>query len=152
MTKRLTTKLMMDATLAWCRIEETLGVHEQVAELHVKVKLFEALVWFPRLRAMVNGTKCRGMSGAFRGINVRTWCCAGRCLIQFDRANASITLITADDEKPWFREMATVAPDMGPMGIQGIDAEHIHALVMLYEAVRYGGEIVLNDDEDVTIG
>ncbi len=163
--KRLTSKSMMDATLHEHKLRlasETVDVLLQVAELGEKVKVFEAVIWFPRLQSMVNGNHARGMSGSISGIDVMTksvtttkimtWCCAGRCLIQLERDGHRITLITADDEKPWNRDMAHVAPGMGPMGIQSIDADFIEALKILYEATRYGGEIVLTDDDKVTIG
>jgi hypothetical protein len=150
--KRLTTKQMTDATLIMARLPDTLAVAEQVNDLYAKVKVFEAVVWFPRLQAQVNGTDSRGMRGKCRDIDVLTWCCAGRCMIQLERAGHRVTIITADDEKPWTREMAHVAPNMGPMGIQGIDAEYVEALKLLYEATRYGNDIVLKPDENVSIG
>lgn len=152
MDKRLTTKRMMEAQLSVMRIADVLETHQQVADLNVKVRVFEAVVWFPRLQAQVNGTDERGMSALFHGIKVMTWCCAGRCLIQLERDGAVVTLITADDEAPWQREMSHVAPNMGPMGIQHIDAEFLDALKLLYEATRYGDEINLTPDANVSIG
>lgn len=155
LSKRLMTEDMMQAAIAEYNLRlrsKTIDVLLQVAELNEKIKVFESVVWFPRLQAMVNGTSARGMRGKCRGIDVLTWCCAGRCLVQFDRQGHRLTLITADDEKPWSRDMAHVAPGMGPMGIQSIDADHLEALKMLYEATRWGGEITLEDDENVSIG
>lgn len=103
-------------------------------------------------QGMVNGTDARGMSGTCRGIKVTTWCCAGRCLIQLERDGHQITLITADDEAPWQREMAHVAPHMGPMGVQSIDADYLEAMKLLCEITRYGNEMVLQANDDVSIG
>jgi hypothetical protein len=146
---------MMDVMLAFTRLtytDEMLNAVEQHHEISSRVKLFEAVVWFPRLQGMVNGTDSRGMSGTVRDIKVMTWCCAGRCLIQLERGGNSLTLITADDEKPWQRDNAHVAPFMGPMGIQVIDADYVEAMKLLYESARYGGELALKPDENVTIG
>ncbi len=153
--ERLTNKVMMDASLLeykLCKASKTVDVLLQLRDLHEKIKVFEAVVWFPRLQAMVNGTSVRGMSGSVRNVKVMTWCCAGRCLIQLERCGHRLTLITADDEAPWRRDMAHVAPGMGPMGIQGIDAEWLEAMTMLYEVTRWGGEITLTDDDNVNIG
>ncbi len=153
--ERLTTKVMMDALLLeykLCKASRTVDVLLKLRDLHEKIKVFEAIVWFQRLQAIVNGTSARGMSGGCRNVRVMTWCCAGRCLIQLERGGHRITLITADDEVPWRRDMAHVAPGMGPMGIQGIDAEWLEAMTMLYEVTRWGEEITLADDDNVSIG
>jgi hypothetical protein len=150
--KRLSTRAMINANLASCRNPDSVASeHEQYRDLHEKVKVFEAVVWFPRLQTQVNGTDSRGMGGEVRGIKIMTWCCAGRCLIQLEREGHTLTLITADDEKPWMRKTAHVAPNMGPMGIQHVDADYVEALKLLYEATRYGVEITLVPDNKVTI-
>jgi hypothetical protein len=104
------------------------------------------------------------MRGQCRDVEILTWCCAGRCLIQLqwgprilskrEKADppAVLTLITADDEQPWRRDMAHVAPGMGPMGIQHIDADAVEAMVLLYTVTRWASEIVLVPDDSVTIG
>jgi hypothetical protein len=155
MSERLTMRDLTDAQMTLARLVGLPGVlerWEQAAELNQKVKVFEAAVWFPHLQKQVNGTDQRGMSGKCRDVKVMTWCCAGRCLIQLERPGTSITLITADDEGPWRREMAHVAPSMGPMGIQNVDAEYLDVLRLLYEVTRYGSGITLSPDPDVTIG
>jgi hypothetical protein len=152
MNDRLTTNDLMSVALVEHRLRDLVQSVLSVAELHDKVKVFEAVVWFPRLQAVVNGTRHRGMQGTCRDIKVMTWCCAGRCLIQLERNSHRITLITADDEKPWNRDNCHVAPGMGPMGIQSIDAEWLEAMRMLYEATRYGDQIVLKPDDEVSIG
>jgi hypothetical protein len=154
MANRLSIKTLTDAELWAARLpDQHIAVElQQSAQLHERIKVFEAVIWFPHLRAQVNGSDSRGMSGTCRGFKVMTWCCAGRCLIQIERTGARVTLITADDEKPWRRDTAHMVPPMGPMGLQSIDAEFLDALAMLYEVTRYGGEIVLTPDPDVTIG
>lgn len=160
MPDKLTIEKLAAAQLLAGRLDEHLDwllLVQQSAALHEKVKVFEATIWFPRLQAIVNSTNSRGMSGSVvppgsRAIKVMTWCCAGRCLIQLERGDTSITLITADDEAPWQRDNVHVAPGMGPMGIQSIDAEHLDALVLLYECTRYGSLIELYPDDNVTIG
>lgn len=148
---KLTTERMIQTSLQAARLAETVEVSQQIASITEKVKVFEAVVWFPKLQKIVNDTTERGMSGTCRGIKVLTWCCAGRCLIQLERGDARLTLITADDESSWSRENASVAPNMGPMGIQGIDAEPIDALTMLYEVTRYADTLGLKPDRDVSI-
>ena len=150
--KRLSTKELTNAILTADKLGRIVEVIQQSAELTTKIKVFEAVVWFPKLQAIVDSTNIRGMSGTCRNIKIMTWCCAGRCLIQLEREGHSITLITADDEKPWNREMAHVAPNMGPMGLQNIDADFLEALKMLYEVTRYMDEITLEPSESVTIG
>lgn len=155
MADRLTTQQMIDDSLFKSKVEEQSPVvkrlHE-VKELYCKVKVFEAVVWFPMLQNLVNSSSSRGMKGTCHDIKIMTWCCAGRCLIQLERNGNSITLITADDEKPWYRDMASIAPNMGPMGIQSLDTEHWEAMKMLYEVTRYWGDIVLVDDGEVIFG
>lgn len=58
-------------------------------------------------------------SGTF---TVRTWCTAGRCLIEIESTTARITLITAEDE------------DALRMGVQGIDATEYDAIDLLNRA------------------
>lgn len=152
---RLTTQAMMDGALQEHRLRDLIprvDVLLELRDLHEKVKVFEATVWFPRLQAVINKTHHRGMSGNCRGITLMTWCCAGRCLIQLERGNHRLTLITADDEQPWQRDTAHVAPGMGPMGIQSIEADALEALKMLYEVTRYASEITLTDVVIVSIG
>jgi hypothetical protein len=150
--KRLTTDKMNECAMTVCRLADTIQLYEQTRELRERVKVFEAAVWFPRLQAVVNGTDARGMSGACRDVKVMTWCCAGRCLIQLTRGDATLTLITADDEKPWSRDNAHVACHMGPMGVQHVDAEYVDALKLIHTATRYGAEMTLTRDDAVTIG
>lgn len=155
MKTRLTMRFFVDAELASAQLEDHSDLLVRLREnreLREKIKVFEAVVWFPMLQKQVNGTNARGMEGTCRGIKVMTWCCAGRCLLQLERNGHQITLITADDEAPWNRDNAHVAPGMGPMGLQGIDAEFLEALVMLYEVTRYGAEITLVPNDNVTIG
>ncbi len=154
MTTRLTTDLLSESSSKLYRFQdklEWLKVIDQNFQLHEKIKVFEAVVWFPYLQELVNSTNSRGMSGYCRDIKIMTWCCAGRCLIQLERNGHRITLITADDEEPWNRELAHVAPGMGPMGLQSIDAEFLEALIMLYETTRYGKDITLAFDDNVGI-
>lgn len=145
---RLTTRALIDQSLAQSRNPASALC---ISDLTERVKVFEAVVWFPRLQSQVNGTDVRGMSGTVRGIKVMTWCCAGRCLIQLQRDGHTLTLVTADDEAPWRREMAHVAPHMGPMGVQHVDAEPVEALRLLYEATRYADELTLAPDDAVTV-
>ncbi len=154
MSERLTIQDILDATLKFSNLtykSDWARVVEQNFELHEKIKVFEAVVWFPYLQELVNSTNGRGMSGYCRDIKIMTWCCGGRCLIQLERNEHRITLITADDEEPWNRDNAHVAPGMGPMGLQSIDAEFLEALIMLYEVTRYGKEITLVTDDNVGI-
>jgi len=148
--KRLSTRDLIEAGLQLIR-QKGLEMVEVNHELQSRVKLFEAVVWFPHLQAVVNACDSRGMSGELRGMKVLTWCCAGRCLIQFEEGGATLTLITADDEGPWKRETAHVAPFMGPMGIQHVDGEYVDILKMIYKATRYGGEISLSPNSSVGI-
>jgi hypothetical protein len=153
--KRLDTARLTEASLFVSRLRRRNDLfedNENIAEIFSKVKVFEAVVWFPRLQAQVNGTRARGMSTTFRGIKLMTWCCAGRCLIQMERDGHRLTLITGDDEPPWRRDMARVAPDMGPMGVQDIDADPVEAMKMLYECTRYSAELNLTPDDKVTLG
>lgn len=53
---------------------------------------------------------------------VKTWCTAGRCLVEIESDDARITLITAEDE------------DAMRMGVQGIDATEAQALDLLNRA------------------
>lgn len=155
MNDRLTTAEFTDREIRvhrLCGSSRMWRMHCYQVELHEKIKVFEAVVWFPRLQAQIEATNSRGMTADLRGIKLMTWCCAGRCLIQMERDGHRVTLITADDEKPWVREMAHRWPSMGPMGLQSIDADYEAAMVMLYEVTRYGGEIVLSPSDEVTIG
>lgn len=149
---RLETDRLMQAQLAMSRLTRQVELAEAGNEISSRVKLFEAVTWFPYLQQQVNASKCRGMRGKCRDVTVLTWCCAGRCLIQLEKGRDRLTLVTADDEKPWQRDMAHVAPFMGPMGWQGVDADHVEALKMIYTCTRYGDEIKLADDEKVSIG
>lgn len=141
---RLTTEMLM--TLRPREPEESFK------SIYIKVKLFEALVWFPVLQGIVSKSDSRGMRGSCRGVEIMTWRCAGRCLIQLECGEHRVTLITADDEKPWQRDYACVAPNMGPMGIQSIDADAIEAETMLYKVIRWVGDLALLPSESVTIG
>jgi len=87
------------------------------------------------------------MTGQVRGITVDTYCLAGRCLITMTRGEHQLTLITADDEEPWLRDKASICPDMGPMGVQGVQTPNGWELLsMIYEAIRYGTDLELQDD------
>lgn len=155
MSERLTTQMLMDASLQTIRREQydVISRHAMFnAEINERAKLFEALVWFPRLQAIVNGTDSRGMKGTCRTIVVMTWCCAGRCLIQLERNGHRITLITADTEKPWARADYHQWPNMGPMGWQSVDGGFSEIMMILYEATRYGDEIKLEPSDSVSIG
>ena len=152
--KRLTTKILMDTTLKASRREQTdelFELRQAFAEIETKVKVFEAVVWFPRLQNKISKSKSRGMSAIFRGIKLMTWCCAGRCLLSFSKGTHEITLITGDDEERWYRDVSHVAPNMGPMGIQTIDADWLEAMQILYLATRYKDEINLVDSTSITI-
>lgn len=155
MNERLTTQLLMGVTLKASRLEEADPLFRfsmYASQIDSRMKLFEAMVWFPRLQAIVNGTDSRGMSGTCRTIAVSTWCCAGRCLVQLERGGHRITLITADDEKPWTRAEWHQWPNMGPMGWQSIDGEFAEIMKILYEATRYGDEIAIVPNDSITIG
>lgn len=149
---RLKTEMMSDCYTWSSMASESIEQMGMFAEIRAWSKVFEAVVWFPRLQALVNSTDSRGLLGTCRDISVMTWCCAGRCLIQLERDGARLTLITADDEKPWSRTDSHVAPFMGPMGIQGIDAEYTDALKLIHEVVRYGDQITLAPNDNVGIG
>lgn len=153
--ERLNSRDMMDGMLKVTRAIGGMGdagvYYEASNDLSVRAKMFEALVWYPTLQKMVNSCFSRGMSGELRGMKVMTWCCAGRCLIQFEEGDATLVLITADDEAPWRRENCHVAPFMGPMGVQHVDGEYHDLLKMLYKAMRYGNELDLKPDNDVSI-
>ncbi len=155
MNERLTIQNILDATLKFSDFTyklDWLRIVKENFELREKIKVFEAIVWFPYLQEQINSTNSRGMSGSCRNIKIMTWCCTGRCLIQLERNSHRVTLITADDEEPWNRDNAHVAPNIGPMGLQSIDAEYLEALIMLYEVTRYWKEIKLSPDDKVTIG
>ena len=69
---------------------------------------------------------------------VKTWCTAGRCLIEIESAVARITLITAEDE------------DTMRMGVQGIDATEAEAMDLLNRAEMawLAGAFTLTDKKD----
>lgn len=147
---KLTTEIIIKQAIDECRDP----MRELTAQLHRKTKLFEACVWYPHLKSQVNRSSKQGMSGTLPcGIRVRTYCLAGRCLITMTRDKHQLTLITADDEEPWQRDMASTSPDMGPMGIQSVQTpDGWGLLTMLYEAIRYGAGIDLQDDSHVCVG
>jgi hypothetical protein len=146
---KLTTEIITEQALKECRDP----MRELTAQLHLKTKLFEACVWYPHLKVQINRSRKKGMSGTLPcGILVRTYCLAGRCIITMARGEHELTLITADDEDPWRRDMASTCPDMGPMGIQSVQTpDGWGLLTMLYEAIRYGAGLELQDDPAVSV-
>lgn len=82
------------------------------------------------------------------GTRVLVWSGAGRALISLQQGEASITLITAEDEKQGARAEWTGNND-GPMGIQAIEATKDQALRILKSAVDMFP--LLSEDKTVTI-
>jgi hypothetical protein len=75
--RRLTTRDLTESALAaYGRSPQVdraaVDLALQAAELHGRIKVFEAAVWFPRLQAQVDATDSRGMSGSARGVKVMT--------------------------------------------------------------------------------
>lgn len=98
---------------------------------------FEREVWFQNcqsgeagLQQIVNG--CRtGQKAEGNGYTLLIMCCAGRCLLTFSNEEGEqITLITADDEKP-FERRRSGSEKWGPMGIQSMFGEHENLLQMI---------------------
>jgi hypothetical protein len=127
----LRTRLMTDATIAKVRNQYGHGcdprylvIAKQVKDIHYIAKAtFEPRVWFGGLQKAVRATRERGLKTVVDAeggaVEMTTYCLAGRCMIQLDRGDTRLTLITAEDE------------DEPRMGIQGIDATRAEALAML---------------------
>lgn len=104
-----------------------LDIHEASQRIHAAVKSpdgFEPRVWFGGLQAAVRATNVRALNGTFvaatgEAIEVTTYCCAGRCVIQIETPTDRVTVVTAEDESE------------PRMGVQGIDATEETALRLL---------------------
>jgi hypothetical protein len=114
-----------------------LDIAEQSEGIHALAKSptgFEQTVWFGGLQKAVLDTNDRSLGAKFTAkdgttIEMLTYCCAGRCVIQLDAPDARLTLITAEDETE------------PRMGVQGIDATVDQAqglLIAATEAWREG--------------
>lgn len=119
---------------------------ESFNRIHARVKDFERDVWFNGgLQQTVVDESHRGLSGAGDWYEVRVWSAAGRTLITLEETATQefVTLITADDEKPYARREH--GHDMGPMGIHGHCCTEDTAMRLLDAAIADFPSIVPSD-------
>lgn len=105
-----------------------------IDRITTKVKDFERDVWFKGgLQEHVQKQTDRGLKAETTEFEALLFSSAGRVLITLTdtESKESITLITAEDEKPYARRELTGSEDMGPMGIQGLDCTEDAALYLL---------------------
>lgn len=177
-TRRLGTRLLIDASLIAHAAERHKGVDPTTPPEHVdlaleiqrgldylrlQVKRFEREVWYGSgggkdqeggLQKQVNDSWSAGMSAKLDGFKLLTFCSAGRCMLTLDADDASVTLITADNEPMGARAEYGGRPDQGPMGLHGIDATIARAWLLIQEAITAWErrKLKLRDDREVGIG
>jgi len=132
-------------------IDDARRITDAVNRLSALVKVFEGAIWYlGGLQGRVNANAHRGLSGQGDGWSILVYSCAGRCLLAL-RATASaqsLTLITADDEEPFYRQQWGNL-SMGPMGIQSLESTEATGRWLLEQAIRAFPE--LRGDDKVGI-
>src|SRR3989344_3337969 len=88
------------------------------------VKDFERTVWFGGLQEYIQKAEWKGHSANAYGVKVMAYAMAGRVMITMEKGNATVTVITAEDEKH------------SVMGLQSVDATLFQAVQLLKEAAR----------------
>jgi hypothetical protein len=162
-TKHISTKLMMEATLAKYYLEETdcsrirdsslrffiknkkslLEVANTVKEVETLITEFEDKHWIPYLRKDWNDSSNRGHSVEITDIKVLMWGSAGRVLITLENKEGSVTMI--------FSDYVPKKEDFFPAsrgGVQGFSTNKDNALMML-KAVLDTDRLEFKDDKDV---
>lgn len=87
-----------------------------------EIKYFEKHSWFNGIQSTVQKSSTKGMKAEAKGLTMLTYTIAGRAMITLEEDNASITLITAEDEME------------SRMGLQGICATEKQAKNILLKA------------------
>jgi len=111
-------------------------VCDAVGRIHAKVKEFERDVWFNGgLQECVLNERSASLAADGDGFEARVLSTGGRTIITLaDVSDESLTVITAEDEKPYARrEFGN--DDMGPMGIQGMDCTEKMGVSLLERAL-----------------
>ena len=109
------------------------AIYAAQERLHTAVKTFERERWFNGgLQQFVLDQSHSALGGSDDMVEVRLLTLAGRCMITIEDKGTrqSITVITADNEKPYARREYG-SEDMGPMGIQGFDCTEAVGLALL---------------------
>ena len=101
--------------------------------------VYEPDCWFGGLATFVRPEPVKGHSGEAEGLKMLSYCMVGRAVQTLSIGDASITLITAEDE------------DVPRMGVQGIAATEERAIEMLVKATDLwkSGALKLSRDTDV---
>jgi hypothetical protein len=132
--------------------EECKELVESTDRIHVLVKVFEGYPWYlGGIQEKVEKCDHRGLSGKGIGWSILIYCLAGRCLITLkdEKTQETLTLITADDEKPFSRQKWMIPghlKGMGPMGIQGYDCTEETAKRLLTLAITSFPELETDDE------
>lgn len=113
------------------------------ADPELKEQKYEGRRWtFPRIEKSIQSllVPVRGLSGKHGGIDMLVYAMAGRAMVTLKRGDATITVITADDEQT------------DRMGRQGICATEKEATALLLEAGAAWDKFDLKPDEKIGIG
>ena len=144
-------KLSADERVRWrtpaLTQAEATPIFKASQRVHASVKQFERKVWFRGLQRKIAACQTRGMEGEGNGFTARAYTIAGRCLITLEdqASKQQVTLITADDEKPYERLKMPGLPSryarhrsrstpMGAMGVQSYECTFETAMTLLGKA------------------
>lgn len=165
-TKYISTKLMMEASIAkyyieeadWTRLREEsavffiknkkvlMEVANAVEDAKKLIHEFEDKHWIPYIRKYWKDTTSRGHITEIGDIKVMMWGCAGRVMITAENKEGSVTMIFSDevqsaDSIEWGRTRG---------GIQGFSTTADNALQMLKSLVQ-SDKIEFRVDDEVTM-
>ena len=123
------------------------------AAVDTAVNAFETLVWYPYLQKLIQDCPNRGMSVQIGPTKMLTYSMAGRCMLTLSNEKGSwISLVTADDEKPYNRVEVIKREKMGPMGYNGPCATANEIMKMISDVIGARENLELKPDDGVGIG
>lgn len=124
---------------------ECARIYDSNVRIVAKVKEFERDVWFNGgLQQRVQKETVRGLKASGEDFEALLYSTAGRVLIALTDTESKqfITVITAEDEKPYERKELSGSEDMGPMGIQELNCTEGTALRLLETAMMKFPDVV----------
>ncbi|RJO59052.1 hypothetical protein C4546_04465 [Candidatus Parcubacteria bacterium] len=97
LSKNVPIERMIDVIILGCRPERP-DVQRFHAELNKIAKEFSTQVYAKGLKALIDRSKIRGMSGTFNGVELMSWVAAGRVALTLQRGSHDLTFAVAEGE------------------------------------------------------
>lgn len=120
------------------------AVMEAYKSIEAAIKTFEQEVWFAGLQEFARKAKTKGTGAEAEGVKLMCYTMCGRAMITVEDENATVTVITLEDE----------LPPKTPMGFRGIHATKDQALGLFTRVGELwkAKKLALKEDRNVSMG